>query len=109
MGECACDGGGPGAPRRVTATARVSYYQDTGEDTISRNPDGSWTFRSTRYYPAYPDYDWGLAAGWGWGVSRCSTSPTSSSSDDPSRDAETRLILDISLGRTRHAACETTM
>ena len=49
----------------------IYHYQDTGEDTIGRNTDGSWAFRSTRYYPAYPGYDWGLAAGWAWGVSRC--------------------------------------
>jgi hypothetical protein len=49
----------------------IYHYQDTGEDTIGRNLDGSWSFRSTRYYPAYPGYDWGLAAGWAWGVSRC--------------------------------------
>ena len=47
------------------------HYQDTGEDTIGRNTDGSWAFRSTRYYPAHPDCDWGLAAGWAWGISRC--------------------------------------
>jgi len=47
------------------------HYQDTGEDTIGRNADGSWAFRTTRYYPAYPDFDWGLAAGWAWGISRC--------------------------------------
>jgi (4-O-methyl)-D-glucuronate---lignin esterase len=47
------------------------HYQDTGEDTIGRTTDGSWAFRTTRYYPAYPGYDWGLAAGWAWGVSRC--------------------------------------
>jgi len=46
------------------------HYQDTGEDTIGREPDGSWSFRKTRYYPAYPGYDWGLAAGWAWGMSR---------------------------------------
>jgi hypothetical protein len=47
------------------------HYQDTGEDTIGRMTDGSWAFRTTRYYPAYPGYDWGLAAGWAWGISRC--------------------------------------
>ncbi len=47
------------------------HYEDTGEDTIGREPDGSWSFRKTRYYPAYPDYDWGLTAGWAWGLSRC--------------------------------------
>ena len=43
---------------------------DCGEDTTLRNPDGSWAFRTTRFYPAYPGYDWGLLAGWAWGVSR---------------------------------------
>ena len=56
--------------RRGYALA-IYHYQDTGEDTIGRNADGSWAFRSTRYYPAYPDFDWGLAAGWAWGISRC--------------------------------------
>ena len=56
--------------RRGYALA-VYHYQDTGEDTIGRRSDGSWAFRTTRYYPAYPDYDWGLAAGWAWGLSRC--------------------------------------
>jgi hypothetical protein len=49
----------------------IYHYQDTGEDTIGRNADGSWAFRATRYYPAYPEYDWGLASGWAWGISRC--------------------------------------
>jgi hypothetical protein len=47
------------------------HYQDTGEDTIGREVDGSWSFRRTRYHPAYPGHDWGLAAGWAWGLSRC--------------------------------------
>lgn len=51
--------------------ALVTYcYQDPGEDDTLRNPDGSWAFRTTRYYPAYPGYDWGLVAGWAWGISR---------------------------------------
>lgn len=51
--------------------ALVAYnYQDTGEDTTLRQPDGSWAFRTTRYYPAYPRSDWGLLAGWAWGTSR---------------------------------------
>jgi hypothetical protein len=56
--------------RRGYALA-IYHYQNTGEDTIGRMPDGSWAFRRTRYYPAYPGYDWGLAAGWAWGLSRC--------------------------------------
>jgi hypothetical protein len=43
---------------------------DCGEDTTLRNADGSWAFRTTRFYPAYPGYDWGLLQGWAWGVSR---------------------------------------
>jgi putative nucleotidyltransferase with HDIG domain len=43
---------------------------DCAEDTTLRNPDGSWAFRNTRFYPAYPNYDWGILAGWAWGASR---------------------------------------
>jgi len=45
-------------------------YTDAGEDTTLRNEDGSWAYRTTRFYPAYPTYDWGLSAGWAWGASR---------------------------------------
>jgi len=38
--------------------------------SILRNADGSWAFRNTRFYPAYPGYDWGILAGWAWGASR---------------------------------------
>jgi hypothetical protein len=43
---------------------------DCAEDTTLRNADGSWAFRTTRFYPAYPGYDWGILAGWAWGASR---------------------------------------
>jgi len=43
---------------------------DCAEDTTLRNPDGSWAFRNTRFFPAYPNYDWGILAGWAWGASR---------------------------------------
>ena len=43
---------------------------DCAEDTTLRNKDGSRAFRTTRFYPAYPGYDWGILAGWAWGVSR---------------------------------------
>jgi hypothetical protein len=43
---------------------------DCAEDTTLRELDGSWAFRKTRFYPAYPGYDWGILAGWAWGASR---------------------------------------
>ena len=43
---------------------------DCAEDTTLRQADGSWAFRTTRFFPAYPGYDWGILAGWAWGVSR---------------------------------------
>ncbi len=43
---------------------------DCAEDTTLRNLDGSWAFRNTRFFPAYPDYDWGILAAWAWGASR---------------------------------------
>jgi hypothetical protein len=43
---------------------------DCAEDTTLRNTDGSWAFRNTRFFPAYPNYDWGILAAWAWGASR---------------------------------------
>jgi hypothetical protein len=43
---------------------------DCAEDTTLRNEDGSWAFRNTRFFPAYPGYDWGILAAWAWGASR---------------------------------------
>ena len=48
----------------------VFNANDCAEDTTLRNADGSWAFRTTRFYPAYPGYDWGILAGWAWGASR---------------------------------------
>lgn len=69
----------PADPERIAATnpalARGYAYamfnhNDCGEDTTLREADGSWSFRTTRFFPAYPGYDWGLLASWAWGVSR---------------------------------------
>jgi hypothetical protein len=43
---------------------------DCAEDTTLRNPDGSWAYRNTRFFPAYPGYDWGILGAWAWGASR---------------------------------------
>jgi hypothetical protein len=61
---------------------------DCGEDTTLRLPDGSWAYRTTRFYPAYPNYDWGLLQSWAWGVSRI----VDYLETDPSID-KTKLIV----------------
>jgi len=81
--EPARGGRGPVAPPTAAAVAeqraeilRRGYalvmfnVNDCAEDTTLRNLDGSWAFRNTRFYPAYPGYDWGVLAGWAWGASR---------------------------------------
>jgi hypothetical protein len=77
------NGRGPGAPptAQSMASQRADVFgrgyafmvfnpNDCAEDTTLRNSDGSWAFRNTRFYPAYPGYDWGILAGWAWGASR---------------------------------------
>ena len=58
---------------------------DCAEDTTLRNLDGSWAFRTTRFYPAYPEYDWGILGGWAWGASRVADYLQSERRIDPSR------------------------
>ena len=100
-------GPGPSAPSRavtpVTAAAFATAQQqvfergyaivmfnpnDCAEDTTLRNEDGSWAFRTTRFYPAYPGYDWGILAGWAWGASRVADYLET----DPTIDA-TKMII----------------
>jgi len=94
------DRGGFGPPRSAESVAAsnpalahgfafVTFNNnDCGEDTTLRNADGSWAFRTTRFYPAYPKYDWGLLQAWAWGVSRIVDYLVS----DPSID-RTKLIV----------------
>ena len=71
--------GGPRTAEQIAASnqaiqhgwAFVTFNNgDCGEDTTQRLADGSWAYRTTRFFPAYPNYDWGLLRAWAWGVSR---------------------------------------
>jgi hypothetical protein len=70
-------GGGLVGPTETTnpailhGFALVTYSTDAcAEDNRLRLPDGSFAFRTTRFFPAYPGYDWGIIRAWGWGASR---------------------------------------
>lgn len=65
---------------------------DCGEDTTLRNPDGSFAFRTTRFFPAYPNYDWGILRAWAWGVSRI----VDYLETDPSVDAKKLIVIGVS-------------
>jgi hypothetical protein len=71
---------------------------DCGEDTTLRLPDGSWAYRTTRFFPAYPNYDWGLLRAWAWGASRIVDYLVT----DPSIDKSKLIITGVS--RTGKAA-----
>ena len=73
-------------------------YNDCGEDTTLRNSDGSWAFRNTRFFPAYPNYDWGLLRAWAWGASRV----VDYLETDPAIDKNKLIITGVS--RTGKAA-----
>jgi hypothetical protein len=77
--RCGGFGGSPCTPEQTAEMnqaiqhgwAFVTFNNgDCGEDTTLRNADGSWAYRTTRFFPAYPNYDWGLLRAWAWGVSR---------------------------------------
>lgn len=67
-------------------------HNDCAEDTASRMPDGSWAFRTTRFFPAYPGYDWGVIAAWAWGISRIADYLET----DPAIDAKRMVITGAS-------------
>lgn len=71
---------------------------DCGEDSTLRLPDGSWAYRTTRFFPAYPNYDWGLLRAWAWGVSRI----VDYLQTDPAIDATKLIVTGVS--RTGKAA-----
>jgi hypothetical protein len=99
---------GPDEADRAAARARYALergyayvmfnHNDCGEDTTLRNPDGSWAYRTTRFGPAYPGYDWGLLGVWAWGASRI----VDYLETDPSIDAKCLIISGVS--RTGKAA-----
>ncbi len=75
-----CGGfGAPCTPQQTAETNQAIQHgwafvtfnnNDCGEDTTLRLADGSWAYRTTRFFPAYPNYDWGLLRAWAWGASR---------------------------------------
>ena len=71
---------------------------DCGEDTTLRLADGSWAYRTTRFFPAYPTYDWGLLRAWAWGASRV----VDYLETDPSVDHSKFIVTGVS--RTGKAA-----
>jgi hypothetical protein len=70
----------------------VYNNNDCAEDTTLRNPDGSWAFRNTRFFPAYPGYDWSILGAWAWGASRIADYLET----DPAIDAKKLIITGAS-------------
>ncbi|MGB3630507.1 MAG: alpha/beta hydrolase family protein [Terracidiphilus sp.] len=86
-------------PALAHGFAYVIYNNnDCGEDTTLRLADGSWAYRTTRFFPAYPNYDWGLLQAWAWGASRI----VDYLQTDPSIDKNKLIITGVS--RTGKAA-----
>lgn len=77
------------ALRRGYAVAAIGYQQ-LGAD----NPN----YRSTAFFPAYPQYDWNDFSAWAWGISRC----VDYLQHDPNTDATKLIVTGVS--RTGQAA-----
>ena len=92
------DGDAQGIATRYSDVFQRSYAlviynaNDCAEDTTLRNEDGSWAFRNTRFFPAYPGYDWGILAAWAWGASRIADYLAT----DPAIDKTTIIITGAS-------------
>jgi hypothetical protein len=92
------DGGAQGIATRNSNVFQRGYAlviynpNDCAEDTTLRNQDGSWAFRNTRFFPAYPGYDWGILAAWAWGASRIADYLAT----DPAIDNRTLIITGAS-------------
>jgi hypothetical protein len=99
--------GGPRTAEEIAASNQAIQHGyayvmfnngDCGEDTTLRLADGSWAYRTTRFFPAYPNYDWGLLRAWAWGASRV----VDYLETDPSIDHSKFIITGVS--RTGKAA-----
>ena len=69
--------------RRGYAVADI-FYQPLGADESN--------YRTTGFFPAYPDYDWNDFAAWAWGISRC----VDFLETDPATDKSRLMVLGLS-------------
>lgn len=69
-------GGAAGAFSRGYAVATIGY-QELGADAAN--------YRSTAFFPAYPDYDWRDISAWAWGLSRSVDYLVTDTRFDPSK------------------------
>jgi hypothetical protein len=95
-------GRGPRTPEQIAASNQAIMHDwgfvtfnnnDCGEDTTLRLADGSWAYRTTRFFPAYPKYYWGLLQAWAWGVSRI----VDYLQTDPNVDKTKLVVIGVSL------------
>ena len=69
--------------RRGYAVADI-YYPQLGADDSH--------YRTTSFFPAYPNYDWNDFAAWAWGISRC----VDFLETDPTTDKSKLIVLGLS-------------